>query len=88
MMFKLKPVKNYGFTGAKPLPGCGHDSGVFTVEQPYFEGGNIWVAGRIIGWCNRTGCEQRFYLFVATGRITRRNTGETLTQRYNRMGHY
>lgn len=74
----------------KPLPGCGHTSGVFTpdLHGVYFEGGYVLVEGRMKAWCNTVECEQRFWLYPVSGRVTRRNTGETLSERRARLGHY
>jgi hypothetical protein len=88
MRFKLVPADTpYDWDQRKPLPGCGHDVGVYTNEAPYFEGGFMWMPKRLVGWCNAYECDQRFYLYPATGRITRRNTGETLKERRARLGH-
>ena len=86
---KLAPYTSAQFHREKPNPGCGHKSGVFTSETMLFTGdGTVIMSGRIHGWCNDGYCDQRFYVYPASRRITRRNSGETLKQRHSRLGHY
>ena len=55
---------------------CGHDAicaiGVsFAVE---FDGSRI-VAGKMAAYCNTLACNQRYWYYPKSGRITRRNSG-------------
>ena len=89
MVYKVSAIPNYQFRNEKPAPGCGHTSGIFTGDTMLFTGDcRLIISGRIKGWCNRGDCEQRFYVFPKTGRVTRRNSGESLRERRARLGHY
>lgn len=89
MIAALTNIDHYNFRTEKPAPGCGHTAGIFTVATPLFTGdGLLILPSRIVGWCNRGDCDQRFYVYPAKGRVTKRNTGESLKERHSRLGHY
>ena len=89
MVYQIKKIPNYQYSNETPAPGCGHTSGIFTGHSALFTGDcNLVIPGRIKGWCNRGDCQQRFWVFPATGRVTKRNSGESLRERYARLGHY
>jgi len=93
MRVKLKanrrPYTMAEYNAEKPNPGCGHKSGIFTAETLLFTGnGEAIIGGRIRGWCNRGDCDEMFWVYPASNLITRRFIGETLKERYNRLGHY
>ena len=41
------------------------------------------LGGRIAAFCNSYQCDQRYWFFPASGRVTRRNTGDTYQERYD-----
>ena len=67
-------------------PSCGGDS-LFVQFGPWIDfEGQAHYGGRVAAWCNNMECDQRFWWHPTSGRVTRRNTGQTYTQyRANRL---
>ena len=58
----------------RACPQCGYDA--IWVDQTFVvEFNGKLVGGRMMGFCNTTACDQRYWFYPLTGRITRRNTG-------------
>lgn len=84
-----KPYTQADYRKEPPCPSCGTACGVFvSLGAMFTTNGLLILPGRIEGWCDIRKCDQRYWVYPWSKRVTRRNTGETLKERHMRLGHY
>ncbi len=61
-------------------PTCGVQDSIFLPFSPAVGLGGELYGGRMEAFCNNTQCDQRYWFYPESRRITRRNTGDTYAE--------
>lgn len=63
-------------------PTCGIQDSIYVDHHPVVGLDGKLIGGRTEAFCNNTQCDQRYWFFPISGRVTRRNTGDTYQKRH------
>ncbi len=65
-------------------PKCKYEVGVFVpCVSIVVDNGNVLMPAKLLGFCNNPVCDQRWWWFFKSRRLTRRNTGPSSWREVN-----